>query len=142
MMRDSAGVAAIEFAMIVPVLSLMLIGMVDYGLYITKKMQIQELSRRAVEYVVQGGQESDVQANVIAHSSLFTASPPVTYTPEIICECSGGAVAACSGNCAGNDYLRSFFAVTIQGTYEPLLTYPGIPDNITLTGYSRLQYAR
>jgi Flp pilus assembly protein TadG len=141
--RDDKGVAAIEFAMVLPVLVLLLTGMVDYGMYIHKKMQLQELSRRAVEYVVQGGQESAVAANIIEASDLYDASS-VTYSTETVCECADGDAIACTGStCADpNDYIRSFFATTVTGTYTPVLPYPGFPDSITMTGYSRLQFAR
>lgn len=135
-----------EFALIGPMLLLIVAGTADYGLYINKRMQLQELSRRAAEYVVQGGLESDVEANVIQTSALFTQSDvnqkSIAYTGAVVCECAGGAETACAGSCHGNDYLRSFYTATVTATYTPIVPWPGIASSITLTGYSRLQYAR
>ena len=147
MIRDEGAVAAIEFALIVPILTLLLAASVDYGMYIREGMQAQSLSRRAAEYVVRGGQEAAVEADVIETSSFYSGTPvnrtSITYKGETQCECAGGGGAIdCSSFCPGHDYLRSYFAVTITAVYTPLLPYPGIMDGVTLTGYSRLQYAR
>jgi len=141
------GVAAIEFALIVPMLALILVGVLDYGLYTIEHMKVQSLSRQAAEYVVQGGQEADVETTVVDTRDFFTETAPnrtsVTFAGHTCCECADGIIAVtCSSSCPGNDYLRSYYAVTITAVYTPFLPYPGIADGVTLTGYSRLQYAR
>jgi Flp pilus assembly pilin Flp len=140
--KDDRGVAAIEFALIMPILALILMGMVDYTLYLQKKLAIQQLSRQAAEYVVQGGQEAAAGSDIIEQSSLFTDTPAITYDTDTTCECMSGLAVDCQGNCGGDDYMRSFFEVSISGTYTPILPYPGLEDNVTLTAYTRLQFAR
>jgi Flp pilus assembly pilin Flp len=146
MIQDEGAVAAIEFALIVPILTLLLAASVDYGMYIREGMRAQALSRRAAEYVVHGGQEDAVEADIIQTSSFYTDTPvnrtSITYKGETQCECAGGGSVNCLSFCPGRDYLRSYFTVTITAVYTPLLPYPGIMDGVTLTGYSRLQYAR
>lgn len=135
------GVAAIEFAMIVPVLSLLLIGIVDYGMFINKKMQLQDLSRTATQYVVQGGSDEDVIENIIATSNFYTNAQAVgqtiNVTTEQVCECTDGNSVSCSSTCNSEDYMRNYYIVTLGSTYEPIL--PGF-DRVTLQGYSRIQY--
>jgi len=135
------GVAAVEFAMIVPVLSLLLIGIVDYGMFINKKMQLQDLSRTVTQYVVQGGSDDDVMENIIETSNFYTNAQAVgqtiTVTTEQICECVDGNSVSCSSTCSSGDYLRNYYTAMLESTYEPIL--PGF-DRITLQGYSRIQY--
>lgn len=143
---DDDGVAAIEFALLVPMLMVILTGLTDYGLYINTKMQLQALSDRTAQYVAQGGSENDVNANIIQRSSLYTDGASnqtsITFTSTTACECSDGVAVSCAGSCSGSDYVRNFYTATITGTYTPLLPWPGIPDSITLTGSSRLQFAQ
>ena len=135
------GVAAVEFAMVVPVLSLLLIGIVDYGMFINKKMQLQDLSRTVAQYVVQGGSDDDVMENIIETSNFYTSAQAIgqtiTVTTEQVCECADGNSVSCSSTCNSGDYMRNYYTVMLGSTYEPIL--PGF-DRVTLQGYSRIQY--
>lgn len=144
MIRNNDGVAAVEFALLAPMLLFILVGMIDYGLFINTKMQLQGLSDRAAQYVALGGAQADVDANIIQQSPLYTDAASnqtsINFTGEVVCECAGGAAVSCAGTCASGDYVRNFYIVTITAVYEPLLPWPGIDDSITLQGYSRLQF--
>lgn len=151
MIRDSRGVAAVEFALIAPMLLIILAGLVDYGMYAHQQMQVQELSRRAAEYVVQGGQESNVQADIINTSDFYnTPDANRTSLPQfsgtIACECANGIASTdptCKTPCpTDGDYLRSYYEAKVTATYTPIIPWTGLSSTITLTGYSRLQYAR
>ena len=135
------GVAAVEFAMIVPVLLLILVGTVDYGMFINSKMKLQDLSRSAAQYVVQGGSNDDVMKDIIQASDFYTksqaAGQTITVTTEQVCECANGNSVECGSTCGSNDYLRNYYIATLESTYSPII--PGF-NSITLQGYSRIQY--
>jgi Flp pilus assembly protein TadG len=139
------GIAAIEFAIIAPVLIFLVIGVADYGMFMNQKMKLQDLTVMAVQYVSQGGSASNVVANVIDTSDYYIAAAAkgqvISVTTSDVCECSGGVSKACNLTCPNaGDYLRHFFAVTLQSTYTPIFAYPGLPASMTLQGYSRIQY--
>lgn len=139
------GVAAIEFAMLVPVLVVMVLGVVDYGTFINKKMKLQDLSRTAVQYVVQGGADVDVMENIVETSDFYVEAQAAGQTVNIVtgqqCECAGGMSVSCGGTCAGvGDYMRYYYTATLDSTFTPIFIYPGIPASIRLEGYSRMQY--
>ncbi len=140
--KDERGVAAIEFAIIVPLLAIILMGMVDYSMYISKALALQQLADQSDLYVIEGGSTGKVGQDVIQQSSLYTTAPSVTYTTQTDCECANGNYVSCSGSCSDGSVMRSFFSTTITGTYTPLLPWPGLPSTITLTGYARMEYAR
>ena len=52
--KDKSGVAATEFALIAPVFLLLLIGVIDYGVYMNNVMHLENTARSAAQYVVQG----------------------------------------------------------------------------------------
>jgi Flp pilus assembly protein TadG len=145
--RDDRGVAMVEYALLVPVLSVLMIGIVDYGMYIHEKMELDDLARDSVQYVLQGGDYNNIQAAVIAPSDIYNKVDPneltVTVTPPSqSCECSGGAAVSCSsgGTCPSGDYKRGFVTVTIAASYHPIVTWPGIAANKTMTGTAKMQY--
>ena len=135
------GVAAVEFAMIAPVLLLLLIGTVDYGMFINSKMKLQDLSRSVAQYVVQGGNDDNVMEEIIQTSNFYAkaqaAGQTITVITEQMCECANGNNVDCSSTCGSNDYLRNYYTATLESTYAPIV--PGF-DSVTLQGYSRIQY--
>ncbi len=139
---NDEGVAAIEFALIVPLLAVILMGMVDYSMYLTKALALQQLAEKADLYVIEGGSTSNVGADIIQQDSLYTTAPSVAYTTATDCECADGTYVSCSGTCADNRVMSSFLSTTITGTDTPLLPWPGLPASITLKGYARMEYQR
>jgi len=142
--RCERGIAAIEFAMIVPMLTMILIGVVDYGMFINQKMKLQDLARTATQYVVQGGSDTNVMADVFQTSDFYNAAAAegqvITVTTETLCECANGASVSCSGICTGSgNYVRHFYSATVSSTYKPIFIYPGIAGSLNITGYSRMQ---
>jgi Flp pilus assembly protein TadG len=142
--RCERGIAAIEFALIVPMLIMILIGVVDYGMFINQKMKLQDLARTATQYVVQGGSDANVMADIIQTSDFYKAAAAkgqvITVATETLCECANAVAVSCTGTCTGSgNYVRHFYSATLSGTYKPLFVYPGIGSDLKLTGYSRMQ---
>lgn len=141
-LEDCRGVAAMEFALIAPFLTLLTVGIIDYGMYINERMKVENLARNAVEYVVKGGDEANLMADVIAPSGQFTEDEleeEVDLTAEATCECGDGLTISCSDECSGGAYKRRFFNYTIELNYTPIFPYPGIPETFPLRGHARMQ---
>lgn len=143
--RNNRGVAAVEFALILPVMAIMLVGLADYGMIINEEMQMQDLARSAAEYVVLGGSSSNVTSAVLENNAFYNQlvanSQAVTYSGTEECQCQNGSSVSCSGSCtATGDYVRRFFTVSLSSTYTTILPYPGFPSTIAVTGSSILQY--
>lgn len=141
------GMAAVEFAFFLPILVTLLACILDYGMFIHGQMTLQELSRAAAEYVVQGGNPDDLEANVFAGSTVRDAAAAddgreVDYTTntKLECECEGRVPVECNGSCGTGDYVRTFYTVTISSTYTPIFPWPGLDDGVNLEGYSSLQF--
>ncbi len=144
--QSESGVAAVEFALIAPFLALLLIGIVDFGLYLNKRMQIEDTARAAAQYVAQGGSADSVQDDVLLISPVVSEDPDdptLAMEMETMCECADGVEVSCdTGTCDSGDYVRHFYTVSIQKEYQTLFSYPGVPENLTLRGHARLQVAQ
>lgn len=136
---SESGAAAVEFSFLAPILILLMVGLMDMGTYIRDRMRLEQISRAAVDYLMQGGQEENIQMDVLAYYDSEN-SGSYTITPERICTCGDGVAQDCSAmSCSTGDYSRQYVQVTIDRTFTTLFPYPGIPQEMSLSGYSRMR---
>jgi Flp pilus assembly protein TadG len=141
--RDNctAGVAAVEFALIAPLLALSIICTVDLGLGIYRKMQVQNAAQAGAEYAVTHGFTASgiTTATMSATSySSIQASP----APAQFCGCAsatGVASATCGSTCTGGAAAGTYVTVSAQSTYTTLLPYPMLPSSYALTAQSTVR---
>lgn len=138
--KEAHGVAAVEFAMVVPFLVLVLLGILDFGSYINAKMRMENTSRAVAQYIVQGGDIESIETDIIASSNMSeTERQSTQFSTEYACECRQGESTFCGDSCGQDDYLRVFVEVKMGMNYSPTLPWPGLPNNIRLTSAVRLQ---
>jgi Flp pilus assembly protein TadG len=134
------GAAAVEFAFIAPILILMVVGVVDFGMGIYRKMQVQNAAQAGAQYAMLHGFSPSISTAVTAASTYagITASP----APTQFCGCptsSGVTTAACSSNCADGSVSGSYVSVSSQGGYQTILPYPMIPNSFTFSAQSTVR---
>ncbi len=80
--RDERGAAAVEFALVMPILFLLVFGIVDFGVAIGRYAAVSNAAREGVRTASIGGKTADVRAAVNASiaSSLPGSPPTVTVT--------------------------------------------------------------
>ncbi len=107
------GAAAVEFALVLPILLIVLLGIIDFGLYFYNDLQLTHAARDAARYLSVGNTAGAEQALAEAEDRLVSTSPPsVTLTPG-------------SQGEAGT--------VTVQATYRfitPLPAFVGIGSSV------------
>ncbi len=133
-----AGSAAIEFAIVAPVLVLALIGTTDLGLGIHRKMQVENAAQAGVEYAVVYGFTASSISNAVTSATSFSgiSSSPA---PVQFCGCAsttGITNADCGSTCTGGVAPGVYVTVSAQGTYRTILSYPIIPDSFTFASQS------
>ena len=148
--KDLKGVAAVEFALIAPMLIFLLIGTIDYGMYMNDTMKVENTTRAAAAYLFEGGEEDNLEDDVYLPSPLgLTASNIATKLATQIsyyCECADGTEADCDLGCADDvdpdsddGYIRRYVEITLNMEREPLISYPGLSGAKTIAGFVRLQ---
>lgn len=138
--KEKQGVAAVEFAMVVPFLVLVLLGIFDFGTYINAKMRMENTARAVAQYVIQGGDIESIESDIMATSNMSeTEKQTASFSTEYACECRQGESTFCGDSCGQDDYLRVFVEVRMGMNYNPTLPWPGLPNNIRLTSAVRLQ---
>ena len=141
--KEEEGVAATEFALIVPVIVLILIGMIDFAMYINAQMKLENAARAAAEYVYMSGNIDSIQEDVMAYTEFSQGDSGllgnVQMESRFVCECTGGVSTLCSSGCGKNEYMRKFIEVRLLMEHETIFPYPGLPDVVDLVGSVRYQ---
>jgi Flp pilus assembly protein TadG len=139
-----SGSVMIEFALLFPVMMLMALGTADFARIFYAGIAVANAARAGVQY---GTLSPGNAGNFVAmqQAALDDAANQglngLTAVATNYCGCTGSsATIACGGAAFGtctvggattapNGYVR----VTVTYTYNTLVSYPGIPNAITLT---------
>jgi Flp pilus assembly protein TadG len=111
----SRGAAAVEFALLLPLLLVILLGIIDFGLYFYSDLNLRHEARDAVRYLSLG--EVD-EANAVV-DQVIADPPPATSVSGAVSP--GSPLGPCS--------------VTLTGTYHcitPLLAFVGIGPDLSI----------
>jgi len=135
------GTAAIEFAIVGPMLVVMMVCTMDLGAGMFRKMQVQNAAQAGAMYAaLHGFAPSSISSAVTNATGLsdISSSPE----PSQFCGCasnSGVASIACTSTCSGGSIPGTYVTVSAQSTYSTILPYPLVPDSFTLTAQSTVR---
>lgn len=123
------GAAAIEFALIAPVILVALTGIVNYGLAMFDKMQMQSAARSGAQLaLLDAGDTAAIKQAVVDSTNLGITTSDVTTTQ--FCECANATIITCGNTCSDGSTNRYFMTVT--ATYNHTLLLLG--TTVALTG--------
>jgi Flp pilus assembly protein TadG len=150
------GMALVEFGLAAPILILLLVTVIDLGLAFYQALQVQGAASAGAAYASRHAWDAtgvNITNVVQAATDLGNkVTVPLGFpNTSQVCGCTNtglmveeGALPA-SGNCSsfttctggGGVYAK----VKVQMLYSTLITYPGLPSPLTLTGtaYRRTQ---
>jgi hypothetical protein len=138
--RDGSrsGVAAIEAAIILPMLLLLATGLFDLGSAAYENMQVQSAADAGAHYASKNTWNvAAIQAAVVGGTggSGISANP----APFQFCACpTGGTLTtiACGSTCSTGDPASLYARVSAQKLHSPALSFPGLPKPLTLSADS------
>jgi Flp pilus assembly protein TadG len=135
LVSSDRGASLVEFAIIAPVLIFLLIGLIEVGRYTTVAIMAANAARAGAQYGAQNLTTAldnpGVQAAALADGQHLTnfGAPKLTH----LCSVGGGALETCpSGAVSANTVY--YVKVQVNGSFNSLLNYPGIPTNIPVSG--------
>jgi len=111
---SDAGVAAIEFAMILPILAVIVVCLPDVSQAVTGVIQMENAARASVQYAMGGGNDMTV-AQTIGLRSWSSKPANAQLTASQACKC-GGAAGTCGQLCADGTNPQTYFTVVASGT--------------------------
>jgi Flp pilus assembly protein TadG len=76
--RRQRGAAAVEFALVAPLMILLTLGIIDFGLYINEASVVGNAAREGARAGSLGGTSSDINAAVTSSLSALPSAPTTT----------------------------------------------------------------
>ena len=142
-LRDTKGVAAIEFGIMIPLLSLMVVSVTDIGLAVYRKMQVEDAAQVGAQYAIVHGFDTNGISQAVTSA---TNSSAITATPGAVefCGCPGStgvSTVSCGTVCTGGVTAGTYATVSAQATYYTLINYQIVAASYTFNAQStaRLQ---
>jgi Flp pilus assembly protein TadG len=116
---DRSGNVMLEFALGLPVLLLLAVGLFDLGSYSVQKSAMLQGAQAGAQYGILAYAESD---NINSTARTATGLTGVTATNLVFCECVSGTQITCGTTCSGGTTARRYVTVTTNKTYASVLT--------------------
>jgi Flp pilus assembly protein TadG len=137
MRASEHGGAMVEFAFLLPLLLVTVIGLVDFGRAGYEAMEIENAAHAGAFYGSRSKElaadKVGIKAAALADMGTEVDTKSVTVESERYCECPNGASAKCDAvdPCAG--ILASMYVrVRVDKPFLTIFTYPGVPHEIDL----------
>jgi Flp pilus assembly protein TadG len=137
--HSQAGLAIVEFALAVPLLLLILVGLVETGRFAYYSILVGNAARAGVQYGAQNiaNAQDDTGMQAAATNDAQNIAD-ITARAGRTCACTNGTATntqSCStGLCPLAGYHRVVYVwVTASGTFSSLFRYPGIPQSLRIS---------
>lgn len=125
------GTALIEFAIIAPVIFVIVLGVLDFGLLAFRQMEVQNAVQAGAEYAVQNGYSSTSISTAVINASPTFAGEGLTVTVNEFCGCpsSTGVTQISTGTCSatstctGSAVVGNYVNVSASATYDTVVRY-------------------
>jgi Flp pilus assembly protein TadG len=150
-----AGSAAVEFAVTLPILVLVIAGIVDYGSAVNTSTKLYDGARAAAQFALYYPKDTAGTSSGAAKAAQNATNDTNMTVSSVttVCKCitsSTGVISStttsCTGTCGAGSTLGHFLTVTTQETFTPQLAPSRLPvigttgiSSLTLTGSATIQ---
>ena len=133
------GASLLEFALLFPFLSLLLLGVIDFGRAYYLNIEVSNAAYVGALY----GSQNPTDATGMQNAALGEAPDVsgIAATATYGCECSDGTspITQCTSQPSCTVNVVKYVQVTTSATYRTLFPWPGIPSSFSLQGTARLR---
>ena len=140
LIRGTRGQSLAEFALLLPVLLILVLGAIDFGRVYFAYVSVTNASRNAAQYgsfnTIRANDEDCTDGNCLRLAAIADTSNLLNTSstnPEVTTEsCSVGSL-----DDQGNECVR----ITVTYTFETLVPWPGLPNSIDLSRTVQMRVA-
>ena len=141
--RGVSGAISVEFAILFPVLVVLIVGAWDVGRFINTASALTNLSRSGLQYALTKFWDEDAVEQAVLDEADRQGMTGVTVNALATCECPDGTVpldCSLSNACGATDDPLIFYEVSTTTTYDMTIPYPYISlSTITRSGRARIR---
>jgi Flp pilus assembly protein TadG len=123
----------IEFAILLPVLAFFLIGMIDVGRATYYGILASNAARAGAAYGSQYLWTATDSGGI--NGAVAQDAPNVSWTvnAQSLCSVNGSSLTTCATSNTPSNTVY-YVKVNVTGSFTPLISYPGIPNPIPISG--------
>lgn len=124
-----SGASAVEFALALPVILLMLLPAIDYGMAFALSQRLSAATAQAVQRATADGRVRSSYAslaNDVTASVQGAVNAPVTTQVSNWLECNGVRASNANGFCPAGEVYARYVQVTARTVYTPMFPLPGV----------------
>ena len=137
LVRDRRGASAVEFALIAPVLCLLLAGLIDGSRFIIQTMQVRAAAQAGADFALDHTfSAAGVQNAVLGATSLSLTASNITAIQAQRCVASGILTGV---NCPNNATAGNYVIVAVQQPFQPMMTWPGLGAFSQITAQAQVR---
>lgn len=137
---SQAGLAFVEFAVVVPFLLLLVIGIIETGRFMYLSIMVGNAARAGVQYGAQGPTTMSDSAGMTRAALNDAQSVSGLTIPSAgpVCTCWNGSgessppPACTNAICPTGYHTVRYVQVTASGSFSPLLRYPMLPSSYAI----------
>jgi Flp pilus assembly protein TadG len=132
------GQAAVELALVSPLLGLLLVGTADFGRAFYFNQEVVAAARAGAQYGSQSVATATDTSGISAAALANGINVPGLSASSSVCTCESpaptGETACGTGYCNGANSSETYVSVTTTATFKTLVHYPGIPQTSAMRG--------
>ncbi|MGO9545954.1 MAG: TadE/TadG family type IV pilus assembly protein [Rhodomicrobium sp.] len=137
--RDIAGTAAIEFAISIALLAVLVTGIVEVGFSMYQAMQVSYAAEAGLFYAAKNGWNSSGITNAAVSATGLSG---MTATASQSCGCpstSGIATVTCGSSCASGTAASQYININVSMTRRSVISNAGLGLPVTISAQSILR---
>ncbi|WP_164549761.1 TadE/TadG family type IV pilus assembly protein [Altericroceibacterium xinjiangense] len=130
---DRSGVAAVELALLLPFLVLLLAGLIDYSRLIVTGMQVRSAAQAGADYALLHGWDQDgITQSVMSATTLEVTANPA---PQRLQGCVSGTsiIPTTEPTCPSGAQPGEYVTASATAPFSPLMPWPGLTLSSSLS---------
>ena len=129
------GAAAVEFALLAPIVIAALAGIANYGMAMFEKMELENAARAGAQIAITArASTTTIQNAVVNATNLSLLTSDVTLTESCWCQ-DVSATETCGNTCVDGDPAQYFMTVSVSKTFDYIFGFDYLlGTSTTLTG--------
>jgi Flp pilus assembly protein TadG len=137
---DRAGSASVEFALLLPLLSTLVVGMIDYTQLAYQSMEVGAAAHAGADYALHSGfSSSGIAGAVTAATGLAISASPAPLL-STACVTGGAIVTTVASTCPSGGAPGSYVSVAARASFTPFLAWAsfGMPSTLSAQAMVRI----
>ena len=136
------GNAMIEMSLILPVILLLLLAVLDFGLLLQQVMAVADSARAGAAFAIPWENASNTAGMSAVATQSAGAIPGYSASAVNVCLCSpDGSAVSCAGHCSNGNLPAQYAQVTATASIPLLFAIQGFPARIPVSSTARMRTA-